>query len=243
MTFTPLASSSEGCAYVAHCLGQPDLLIDAGIPFKKLQTALDFKVSGLAGCLVSHSHKDHCAAVPHLQAHSVDVWASVETWSSIPSGNVYRSHVALPHQPFKVGPWQCLAFEAVHDAPGTLGFLVAAPDGDRLLYLTDSAYSKFRFGSLTHIAIECNFSEAIIEKNAAFEGLSSERYKRTVATHMSLEKVLDFLGANDLDRCKEIHLLHLSDLNSDEEGFKRAVEQATGIPTFVAAKRHSAVSA
>lgn len=243
MIFTPLASSSEGCAYVAHCHGHPDLLIDAGIPFKKLQIGLDFKVSELAGCIVSHSHKDHCAAVPQLQMHSVDVWASVETWSAIPSGNPYRSHVALPHQPFKVGPWQCLAFEAVHDAPGTLGFLVGAPDGDRLLYLTDSAYSKYTFTSLTHIAIECNFSEAIIERNAAHDGISTDRYKRTVGTHMSLEKVLDFLEANDLDRVKEIHLLHLSDVNSAEEGFKQAVEQATGIPTFVAAKRQSAVPA
>ena len=34
----------------------------------------------------------------------------------------------------------------------------------------------------------------------------------------------------------EIHLLHLSDENSNEAEFKLAVERATGIPVKVAAK-------
>ena len=236
MKFRSIASSSKGCAYVAHSEGNPGLLLDAGIPFKALQRALDFQISKLAGCLVTHAHQDHCQAVSALQTAAVNVWASVETWQRIPSGNPHRLHVALPEQMFQVGPWKVLPFEAVHDAPGTLGYYIAAPDGDRLLYLTDSAYSKHRFGGLTHIAIECNFSEAIIERNAAHAGISTERYKRTVGTHMSLEQVLKFLGANDLSDCREIHLLHLSDMNSDEQQFRAAVEEATGIPTYVAAQ-------
>ncbi len=38
-----------------------------------IRKALDFKVAGLAGCLVSHEHKDHCRAVPDLIRAGVDV--------------------------------------------------------------------------------------------------------------------------------------------------------------------------
>jgi len=40
------------------------------------------------------------------------------------------------------------------------------------------------------------------------------------------------LKANDLSKCREIHLLHLSDGNSDEQLMRQKVEAATGIPTY-----------
>jgi|AntDeeMinimDraft_5_1070356.scaffolds.fasta_scaffold16527_4 phosphoribosyl 1,2-cyclic phosphodiesterase len=44
----------------------------------------------------------------------------------------------------------------------------------------------------------------------------------------------DFLRANDLSRVKEIHLLHLSDRNSNAERFKREIQEISGKPVYVA---------
>ena len=59
ISFDSLASSSAGCAYRLSADGMAPLLIECGLPFPQLQKALDFKVSELAGCLVSHWHADH----------------------------------------------------------------------------------------------------------------------------------------------------------------------------------------
>ena len=242
--FTPLASSSEGCAYLLSGGGASSpLLIDCGISFKALQRALDFKVSSLAGCLISHSHQDHCKAASHLTNAGVDCYASRETWEHIGDNPILSYHrcFELHHMPTdngfnRVGDWGVVAFEAKHDCEGTLGFVIDSPQGDRLLYLTDSCYSKYTFPNLTHIAVECNHSTELMKQNVITGHIDRSRYSRTAKNHMSLERLLDMLKANDLSKVQKITLLHLSDANSDEVMFKEAVAKATGVPVEVAAK-------
>lgn len=234
--FRTLASSSDGCCYVVRSSAdRAPLLIDAGIRYAAIQQALDFRVTGLAGALVSHCHGDHSKSVRDLLRAGVNVYASPETWEELGLGG-HRAKSILPDKPATVGNWVVRAFDAVHDAPGTLGFLIAAPCGKRLLYLTDTAYSRYRFEGVNVIAIECNHSRDIAHRNAVEGAIPFARYRRTVTNHMSLERLLALLKANDLSAVEEIHLLHLSDANSDESAFKLAVQKATGKPTYIAAK-------
>ena len=57
---------------------------------------------------------------------------------------------------------------------------------------------------------------------------------RLLTSHFSLENVKEFLKANDLSRVQEIHLLHLSDGNSDAERFKREIMAVCGKPVYIA---------
>ena len=57
MKLIPLASSSHGNAYLVED-GTTCLLIECGVSWKKLQKLTGFGVSGIAGCLISHEHKD-----------------------------------------------------------------------------------------------------------------------------------------------------------------------------------------
>ncbi len=50
-----LASGSSGNAYYVSDSKTP-LLLEAGIPFTKIQQGLSFKTSGVVGCLISHCH-------------------------------------------------------------------------------------------------------------------------------------------------------------------------------------------
>lgn len=238
LTFEPLASSSAGCSYVLRRGDLAPLLIDAGLPFKEIQRALNFQLSGIAGCLVSHAHGDHAKAAYDLMRNGVDVYASRECLEQCATLVSVFANEVKPETAFRVGPWRVRPFAAVHDLPGTLGFYIW-PHGERerFLYLTDSAYSPYRFEGLTHIAVECNYSAEIMRDNALRGDISADRFKRTTRTHMSLERLLDMLAANDLSKVQEIHLLHLSDANSDEEAFAAAVRRATGCPVYVAAKK------
>ena len=56
MRFKSIASSSGGNCYLVQSEGASDLLIEAGIPLKRIREALGFSVSALAGVLISHEH-------------------------------------------------------------------------------------------------------------------------------------------------------------------------------------------
>jgi phosphoribosyl 1,2-cyclic phosphodiesterase len=135
-----------------------------------------------------------------------------------------------------VGDWSVLPAEAIHDAPGTLSYIIGSPEGDMLLFLTDSAYSPYRYKGVTQIAVECNWSEDIIKENVVDGVIDRDRFRRTASTHMSLERLVEMLKANDLSNCEAIYLIHLSNANSNEEEFKKTIQRATGVPVYVCAE-------
>ena len=232
-----LASSSAGCCYLLT-EGVAPLLIECGLPIKQIQESMwrrGITLSALAGCVISHAHGDHCRGASDLLIAGVDCYASEDTWKTLFIQG-HRARPLLPHYSIDIGSWEVKPFEAVHDCKGTLGFVITSEAGDRWLYLTDSAYSHYRFGGLTGIAVEANFSSELLRSNARSGEVHAERYKRTLRTHMSIERLIDMLRSNDLSKCREIHLLHLSDANSDEAHFAEQVRAATGVPTYVAPK-------
>lgn len=239
--FTSLASSSAGCAYIVRSPGLKPLLIECGIRYAQIQIGLDFDLD-IAGCLISHAHGDHCKSARDMMCRgAVNCYASTETAEFLRTKHHelernprLRSINMAEDQFLGIEGWTVTPFEAEHDMPGTLGFVVDSISGDRLLYLTDTAYSRFTFAGLTHMAIEANFSEGLIRENAERGEIDRSRYHRTYRTHMSVERLLEMLKANDLSEVEEIHLLHLSSANSDAEGFKRQVQSLTGIPTYIA---------
>lgn len=219
-----LASSSKGNAHWVTD-GQTQILIDCGLPFKEIQRRMNFETSNLAGCLISHSHADHCKAAKDLIKAGIDIYLSAETAEEI-EVNDHRVNSAEPKKPFQVGSWNILPLDMVHDVY-CLGFLMACGLG-KLIYLTDSAYCKYIFTGLTHIMVECNYSKDILERNISSGSVDPAQAKRLLRTHFGLEAVKEFLKANDLSTVQEIHLLHLSDGNSDEVRFKKEIQGLTG---------------
>ncbi|MDD5092825.1 MAG: MBL fold metallo-hydrolase [Dehalococcoidia bacterium] len=221
-----LASGSTGNCYRISD-GKIPLLIEAGIPIDRIRKGVDFKLSEIQGCLISHAHMDHAKAAKKLMDAGIDCYMSKETAEALKVSG-HRLHVLDPNQMHtNIGPWAVISFETEHDAEGSLGFLIMHGD-EKILFLTDTAYTRYRFNGLTRIMIECNFDEDIIRENVASGVLHQSLKSRIYANHMSIDRVLDFLKANDLSQCREIWLLHLSDSNSDAEAFKRRVQEATG---------------
>lgn len=233
MQIEVFASGSSGNAIIVHHETPP--LLDCGLSFKELQKAANYQLSALGGCLCSHEHADHSQAAKELLKSGVDVYMSGGTAETLKLSG-HRLHIIQAHCEFSIGPWQVLPFETIHEAAEPLGFLLA--DGtSKILFVTDTRYVPYRFSGLTHILIEANYAEDILGSKRKTGDIELGMKKYIVSNHMSLETVKGFLGANDLSRVKEIHLLHLSDRNSDAASFKREVQRLTGKEVYIGQRR------
>lgn len=77
--------------------------------------------------------------------------------------------------------------------------------------------------------IECNYSQKTLS-----DDMHPAQRRRLLRSHMSLETVVGFLQANDLEAVREIWLVHLSDGNSDKALFRDTIQGMTGIPVHIA---------
>ena len=223
-----IASGSSGNAYLIGD-GHTLLLLDAGIPFKRIQIGCGFKTSMIDGCLVTHRHGDHSAAIPKLIERGIAVYSNADVaglYEGVQELTALKEHT--------IGTFRVLPFEAEHDVP-CYGYQVTSTATDeKLVYITDSAYVKYTFSGLTHIMIEANYAQEIIIDNAKHERIPLYLAERVIQTHMSIETLLDLLQANDMSKVRQIYLLHLSDGNSDAAAFRRQVQQETGAEVYIA---------
>ena len=229
--FRPLASGSKGNCY--HLTdGTTEILLECGIPIKKIRESLDFRLSSVSACLVSHEHQDHAKAAADIMAAGIDIYASQGTIDALDIKG-HRLHPIRALQGFTIGTWYILPIDLVHDAAEPLGF-VCVSGNERLLFATDTAYVKYLVPGLTHICIECNYDEETLSENVTQGKIDPVLRQRIVENHMSLDRVKAMLFANDLSNVEEIWLLHLSDENADAERFRKEIFWLTGRKVYVA---------
>lgn len=226
ITFTAYASSSRGNLYRVSD-GTSSLLLECGISIKEIRKALHHKLHEASACLCTHEHQDHAKAAADIMNAGIDLYCSHGTAGALGLAG-HRLHPVQPLDQFKVGSWTILPFDVQHDAQEPLGFLIQN-GSDKLLFCMDSYYIKYLFKNLTHICIECNYSKHTIGPD-----IHPAQKRRLMRSHMSLETLVKLLAANDLRGVREIHLLHLSDSNSDERLFKDTIQGETGIPVYIA---------
>lgn len=227
-----LGSSSAGNAYRITD-GYTPLLLEAGFPYKQLQRALNFRLQDIDGCLITHEHLDHSKAAPDLMRAGINIYCSQGTADARQLAG-HRLKIIKALQPVTIGTWSILPFDIQHDVEEPLGFLLTNTAGDKLVFLTDTYYCRYRFVGLTHIMVECNYSLDIVNQRLAAGQLHPAQKKRLLRSHFGLEHVKGFLKANDISKVEEIWLLHLSDGNSDAERFKREIQEITGKMVMVA---------
>jgi len=236
MDIKVLASSSKGNCYRVSD-GKTPLLLEAGISFNEIRKGLGFKVSELAGVLATHGHADHARGLKDMMRAGIDVYTSAGTIEALGLTG-HRVQPIRARKQFRVGTWTVLPFEAIHDAAEPVSFLLASTaTGEKLIFATDTAYIRYRFTGLTHIAIECNYDLELLRANVAAGVVDKAVKRRVLRSHMSIQTLLGFLRANDLSRVEEIWLLHLSEDNANEAEFKAAVQRTTGKPVYVAKER------
>ncbi|SNY19283.1 Phosphoribosyl 1,2-cyclic phosphodiesterase [Orenia metallireducens] len=227
-----LASSSKGNCYIVSD-GQNKLIIECGISIKKIKKGLDFNLSSVDGLLLSHSHGDHSKAIKDVIRCGIDVYTSQGTLDKL-NIKSHRTKVVKSLNKFRINNWVILPFETKHDDPEPLGFLIVSKSGKKILFATDTYYLKYKFKNLNFMMLECNYALDILNENIRTGRVPAVQKKRLLKSHFSLENVKSFLKANDLAQVQVIHLLHLSERNSDADRFKREIQELTGKMVLVA---------
>jgi len=235
MKLKVLGSGSAGNCYLLQNENET-LILECGLPYKTILKGLNFNLSNVVGCLVSHEHKDHSKAIVDVLNNAIDVYTSKGTFEALRVFHDYRTKIIeLEHQ-FRINDFTVLPFETQHDAVDPVGFLIYHSNFGKLLFITDSYYCKYKFSGLNHIMIECNYSSDVLNRNIEAGLVHPVLASRLLKSHFSLENVKEFLNETDLGQVREIILLHLSDSNSNAEQFKEEIEKLTGKPVYIADK-------
>jgi len=236
LNFIPLASSSKGNDYLLTNVRTP-LLLEVGLRVRKLRQRLAehfLKLTDIRAAFITHEHQDHCVGIRELMRTGRNCYMSRGTAEALNVMDMHRTQVVTPKEIYEVGDWKVKPFEAIHDAAEPLSYLLSDSEGYKFLFVTDYSYVHYQFKGLTHVAIECNYSNQILMDSVCQGQTFSEVAKRIRKNHMSLETVLEFFRATDTSKLQEVHLLHASSINSNAEAFCAAVKYHTGKPTYLA---------
>lgn len=234
MQLQVLASSSKGNAYVLHS-DTGSLLIEAGIPFHKIKEGLEYNISNVIGCLISHEHSDHSKAAKEVMSSGIDTYMSKGTAEAL-SLTGHRLHIIeSPYNEFSIQDFTIRAIVTEHDAAEPIGFLIYyRPTDEKILFATDTYFIRYSFKALNYIMVECNYIPELLDWNVAQGRVDITHRNRLIKSHFSLPHVIEFLRANNMETVKKIVLLHLSDDNSDSNKMLAEIREITRRHTCLA---------
>lgn len=219
-----IASGSKANSYLLET-SSGTIILEAGVPVKKVLHALDFNLKNVIGCFITHEHGDHAKYVKEYLENGINVYMSQGTKETL---NLRYAQVIPTGKKKVFKNISVAAFETEHDATEPIGFLINDVfTGEKLLFATDTYYIKYKFKDLNYILVECNYSLDILDDNIERGFVTPVRLNRLRSSHFELGNVKEFISSNNTKHLKNVVLLHLSAQNSDKERFKREVEAIT----------------
>jgi phosphoribosyl 1,2-cyclic phosphodiesterase len=232
MNLKIIGSNSKGNSYI---LGDDNsaLLIECGVKFSKIKEALDFNISKVDACLVTHEHYDHALSIRDIQNSGIPIVASSGTMRA--TGTVGNDGTIKHAEIVQIKEWEIQALKIDHDAAEPLAFIIEHKSCGRVLFVTDTYILRYKFDPLfDYVIIEANYCAQMADKWRQSKGVGFVEDRR-LKNHMSYQTALTTLERMDLSKCKKIVLIHLSDGLTNEKQFINGVEEGFGIPTYCAA--------
>ncbi len=232
MELIVLNSNSAGNGYVLKGKTQ-SLLIECGVHFQEVLKALDFKTEVIQGCLVTHEHLDHFKYVDMAAKYGINVYASKGT---LINKQGHRFYSIEPNRSFKLGEFTIFPFDVEHDCREPFGYIIGHPESGNIMFITDSAYTKYKFSGISQIIVEANHSKEYLKERVLNGKMQHFVYNRLINSHMSIETCQELLLGSDLTNVVNIILIHLSNANANEKEFKSIIESKTGKKVHIANK-------
>ena len=131
MVFCSLYSGSSGNSmFIAS--ERAKILIDAGLPGKKIDAALqeiDENPNDLNGIFITHEHSDHIKGVGVLsRKYDIPIYANADTWSAMESsiGKIKEHNIKVidKRSITEIEDMNIKAFNIPHDAASPMGYTV-----------------------------------------------------------------------------------------------------------------------
>jgi phosphoribosyl 1,2-cyclic phosphodiesterase len=219
-----LATGSKGnCYHVSD--GFTEILIECGIKYTDIVKKLDYNIDNISCVLVSHIHKDHSLCAKEMVLKGFEMIMPPDTALSLCLEN--ESNVATPTagQQFTIYSLTIIPFELSHyNSDSTpcqnYGYLIYSKmTGEKLLFATDTAYIHNQFKGVTHMLLEVNYMESLVDERNI-----EEVEKRRRKSHMSLETAEEFLKSTDLSKLRELYAIHKSNTRCDKMAVYEALK-------------------
>lgn len=212
-----IGSSSSGNCYIIESNGEK-LIVELGCNFKDVLKELDYDLSAVACCLVSHCHSDHAAYVPKALEYQIPVYGNKDVVEKYP-----HVHLITQNYRYSIGKFKVQCLKVLHNAL-CYSFIIKCPSGEKILFATDLSKFNYKVYGCDVIMMEANYDENII-----YEALARGEVVRSQSeNHLEINDCLEAV-----ERCVDtntqlIILLHMSDGYSDEKRFQAMVHKATG---------------
>lgn len=246
-----LGSSSAGNGYLLVASDGEALLLEAGFPPIAVKRAIEYKVSDISACLITHEHGDHSKYVSMLlDETAIPIYMSEGTREALETAQMgrkprRRADVAKSGQMLNVGNFSVIPIECsvtvnglkrlLHDAAEPMCYIIDHPEAGRVLFATDLyCLPSTRFEGISHLLVECNYDPQVLKENFEHGRINRGRMERAYVSHMSVDTLCQQLMSMDLKSTKTIVLLHGSADNGNPEGFVRKVTRTAGITPIVA---------
>lgn len=235
MKFIQHFSNSAGNLYEAVASNGKRLLIDPGVTWKKLQQALNYDLSNIVGALCSHEHFDHSKSVKEVMRSGITVYSSDSTLDALGIYQERRAIGMLRSTIYPIGPFDVVVYDSNHDAVEPLLFKIKC-DNEFMLFATDTSHINQRFSTpFSIIAIECSYDKAILQHRVDTNDINETLAKRLLTSHMEKQEAIRYLSEFcNMNRCHEIHLLHMSGDNIDKAQTKTDFEKRFFVNTVIA---------
>lgn len=228
MEIKVVGTGSSGNCYI---LGdqKESLIIEAGMKFIDVKKALDYDISKVVGCVVSHSHSDHCKYAEDIKNAGIPVFGheSISPSKPLKSGCGY-----------KIGSFRVIPIDVQHDVP-CFAYLIAHEKIGKLLFVTDTMTFNYNINGVNHIMIEANYEDYIIEKNIENGYIQHILRDRIMQSHMSLDNAIETIKHLSSKYLENIILIHLSSWNSNAKMFSEMVAKKVGMIPTIASKGKS----
>ena len=232
MKLTVLGSSSSGNSYILEA-SDGVLIIECGLPLIEVKKSLDFNIGRIAGAIVTHQHGDHSKFIAEYLKSAIRVCALKEVFDAHNLKQRIFCKTIEPMHGYRIGTFKVFAVPVEHDVP-CVGFVIEHEEMGKMLFVTDTMMFEYRIENLSHILIEANYSDEILDYNIENGITPASMRPRLLQSHMEIKTTENILLSSNLDSVNEIVLIHLSNNNSDTEQFKQRIMQKTGKPVIIA---------
>jgi phosphoribosyl 1,2-cyclic phosphodiesterase len=238
MKLIVINSNSSGNSYALDAGGEI-LLLEAGCKMAEVKRHIDYRLSDVVGCCLSHRHGDHAKYATEYARFGVQVFCNqnVADHKQFPYG---RCRILQAGDTASAGGFRFTPVTLYHDVPN-FGYLIFHADMGTLFFASDTYKMDFDLVNVDHWLIEANYDDRILRANIEDGRIDRAQANRLMLSHMSLDNTVRYLkscfsAGQGSALAKTITLCHLSERNSDPDLFRQTIAGAFGIPTYVARK-------
>ena len=219
-----IGSGSKGNNYIIEA-GDEHLLLDLGCKWGDILQGLNYDISNCYA-LVTHLHGDHAKYIPQALKSQIPVYSNQEVADKFQDVKVLK-----PRVQYKIGGFVVMALPVQHNCDN-YSYLITHEEFGSLVLCTDAISFPYKIKGLNHLMIESNYSEDLMIDNLC----KNETIRSHNEYHMEIEQSINAIKRNINPDLRTLCLIHLSDSQSSESGFKQRIFDEFGLDCYIAEK-------